>query len=78
MISIETTLEIIRIVALYCSLDGPGTSIEFYDHDETYSQKEASAECFRKIWKCGHNVKDAGVIVFETSNCIDKQVHGKL
>ena len=63
-------LQLITTITMYCS--GPGKS-ERNNVSESYE-----TACFRKIWTCGHRVKDSVAIVTETHNCITKHVNEKL
>lgn len=40
--------------------------------------QSSKRRCFKKIWICGHQVKDSEAIITETHNCITKHVQGKL
>lgn len=62
------TIQLILAVSSYCG-DGAGATV--------YSTSPVS-ECFKRIWACGHNTKDASVIVSKTHNCITKDLKGEL
>lgn len=70
----ELTLSLIIAVSQYCGA-GSGQLNGVYSPARIQSQ---ASICFKKIWQCGHKVKDASAIPFETHNCISKHVDGRL
>ena len=56
MISNELMIQLIIAVSQFCST--------------MHTTQPYKGQCFEIIWNCGHNTKDASVIVTQTGKCI--------
>jgi len=65
----ELMLQVILAVSMYCAGGNNGNAGvgDFY-----------AKRCFRKIWICGHQTKEASVIPSLIHNCITDDLEGKL
>lgn len=78
MISSELILQLIQVVTLYCSIEGPGANVELTVYKNWNGDRDRSVECFKKIWGCGHDTQDASTLVTLTHGCIGKHMKGEL
>lgn len=77
MTSLEA-IQLIMAVTQYCSSSGQEIQYNHFAEQNRSNRNGAMSECFKLIWHCGHDVKDASVIGFETHNCISKHLDGSL
>jgi hypothetical protein len=74
----EAILQLIQVVTLYCTIGNPGVNIESLVYKSMWGDRDRSANCFKKIWSCGHATDKSDIIGTLTHNCINKHIAGEL
>jgi hypothetical protein len=69
---------IIQAITMYCGIQGPGVGIEASVYLNYFGDKDKSASCFKKMWKCTRHTDEAETMDSRVFNCITDHSDGKL